>query len=309
MSETRGTNVIRTAVVLAAVLCTGLLATSWAGDGVYSSGMFELGDGQPPAGMPGMADISADPAQSGPDWAELFNADGSARDDYPFDAQGDPMGNGIPDYQELYGGQWAVFTTDYVSMGSDFEGDALMPDGRVFNSVVDADHDLGNAYVYETVDSTGNLVLFAAAERLGDGDSTLELEFNQDLFRLGRGGFGVGAPWKVNGARVSGDILVTMAFFDGALGDVAASVWTGSSWMPLANIVGEGCDASEFLCAISNAGVVDGGEWNGQAIEAGRFVELGLNVGALVSGAQPVFATVRLRTPQDAAFGYFGEGS
>jgi len=309
MSETRGTRVIRTAVVLTAVLCAGLLAPSWAGDGVYSSGLFELGDGQPPAGMPGKADISADPAQGGPDWAELFNADGSARDDYPFDGAGNPMGNGVPDYQELYGGQWAVFTADYVSVGSGFEGDALKADGRVFNSVVEADHDLGNAYVYSTTDSSGNLVLYAAVERLGDGDSTIELEFNQDLFRLGRGGFGVDAPWSVNGSRISGDVLVTMAFSGGALGDVSANVWTGSSWMPLVNRVGEGCDAAEYLCAISNAGLIDGGEWNGQAIEAGRFVEIGVNVGSLVSGPQPVFTTVRLRTPQDAAFGYFGEGS
>jgi len=309
MPETRRNSVIHAAVLLIAVLSAGPLATSWAGDGVYSSGMFELGDGQPPAGMPGMADISADPTQGGPDWAELFNADGSARDDYPYDGAGNPMGNGVPDFKELYGGQWAVFTADYVSVGSGFEGDALKADGRVFNSVVEADHDLGNAYVYSTTDSSGNLVLYAAVERLGDGDSTIQLEFNQDHYRLGRGGYGIGVPWQVDGSRYEGDVLVTLTFSGGALGGVSASTWTGSSWLPLSIISGESCDAAEFLCAVSNAAAIDGGAWDGQAIEAGRFVELGVNVGALVSGTQPVFTTVRFRTPQDAAFGYFGEGS
>ena len=34
-----------------------------------------LGDRGSPPGMPGMADITANPDQSGPNWAELFNAD------------------------------------------------------------------------------------------------------------------------------------------------------------------------------------------------------------------------------------------
>ena len=305
-------SISRFSLLLTVALSLALFGAAFvglAGDGVYSEGMFELGDGVPPPGMPGMADITANSGQSGPDWGEIFNADGSARDDYPLDADGNPMGNGVPDYQELYGGQWAVFTADYVSMGSDFEGDALTADGRVVNSVVQPDHDLGNAYVYSTVDSSGNLVLFAAAERLGAGNSTIEFEFNQDTFRLGHGGFGQNAPWEVLGSRVDGDILVTLTFSGGSLGAVSASAWAGSSWMPLSNIVGESCDASEFLCAICNADAIDGGAWSGHAIEAGRFVEMGINIGALLPGAQPAFATVRLRTPQDAAFGYFGEGN
>jgi len=35
-----------------------------------------LGDGVPPPGMLGMADITANLDQSGPNWAEFFNADG-----------------------------------------------------------------------------------------------------------------------------------------------------------------------------------------------------------------------------------------
>ena len=65
------------AVVLAAALSAGLFVTSWAGDSVYSSGLLELGDGVPPPGMPGMADITANPEQNGPDWAEVFDAEGT----------------------------------------------------------------------------------------------------------------------------------------------------------------------------------------------------------------------------------------
>jgi hypothetical protein len=33
-----------------------------------------------------------------------------------------------------------------------------------------------------------------------------------------------------------------------------------------------------------------------------------VNVGALL-GADPLYTTVRMRTPEDAAFGYLGEGN
>ena len=141
------------------------------------------------------------------------------------------------------------------------------------------------------------------------GRRFVELEFNQDTFRLGHGGFGQNAPWQVVGSRTEGDVLVVLQFSGGALGTGSTSMWTGTSWMLLSDIFGESCDASENLCAVSNAEAIEGGDWSGDAIEAGRFVEIGMNIGALMPGAQPAFKTVRLRTPQDAAFGYFGEGS
>jgi hypothetical protein len=309
MTIHRERRIVYGAIVLTLAAVVVLFAPSWADDSVYSSGLLELGDGVPPPGMPGMADITANPDQSGPDWAEIFDADGSARDDYPLDGEGNAQGNGVPDYQELYGGQWAVFTADYVSMGSGFEGDALTADGAVANGVVQADNDLGNAYVYSTFDGAGNLVIFAGAERLGSGDSSLEFEFNQDKFRLGHGVSGPPALWHIVGSRAEGDILVSLEFSGGGLGAVSTSVWTGSSWTLLSDIPGEGCDVAETLCAVTNYQTIEGGSWDGQTIGAGQFVEMGLNIGALTSGAQPIFTTVRLRTPEDAAFGYFGEGS
>lgn len=282
------------------------VATPVHADGVYTSGLFQLGDGEPPPGMPGLANILESAGQAGPDWGSLFSADGSARDEY--DGEGNPGANGVPDYLEIYGGLWAVFNADDISLGSGFEGSALYPDGRIYNSTVTADHDLGNAYVYFTLDSVGNVVLYAAAERLGGGDSSLEFEFNQEHFRLGRGGYGVGVPWEVLGDRSTDDVLVKLTFAGGMLATAEASAWDGQGWIAVSTVAGEGCDGADALCAVCNGDVIEGGPWNAQQVGAGRFVEMGINVGALL-GAQPVFTTVRLRTPQDAAFGYFGEGN
>jgi len=284
-------------------------------DSVYDANTFQLGDGQPPPGMPGMANILEDSGLSGPDWATLFAADGSPRDDYPLDANGNPAGNGIPDYQELYGGQWVVFTADDVSLGTGLETTALAPDGRVRNGVVGADHDIGNAYVYSTTSSTGNLIVYVGLERLGTGASYFEFEFNQDLFRLGHGGYGRGEPWQVDGERIVGDVLVKMTFEPGSLGTVETSAWDGQGWVGLSSFTGQGCDQGETLCAVCNATVIDGGPWvnydtdgDPEQIAADRFIEAGINVGALL-GSQPSYTTVRLRTPGDAAFGYFEQGN
>lgn len=282
-------------------------------ESVYGSGLFELGDGQPPPGAAGLADVLGASEQPGPDWQDLFDAEGRPRDDYPYDAQGNPVGNGVPDYRELYGGLWARFESDDVSMGSGFEGSALYPDGRVYNSTVPADDDIGNAYVYSTLDATGNVVLYVGAERLGDGDSYLEFEFDQDHLRLGRGGYGVGMPWEIQGERRVGDLRAKVWFAGGALSSASVAVWDGEAWIGFASLDGEGCDGSESFCAVLNASPVDGGPWTNfdsgpdpELISAQRFVELGINVGALL-GSQPAFTTVCVRTPADIAFAYLTE--
>ncbi len=66
-------------------------------------GIFELGDG---TGAPGTADILGNPLQAGPDWADLFNADGSLKD---------TDGNGVPDFEQIYGGLAAIFVKDDTS--------------------------------------------------------------------------------------------------------------------------------------------------------------------------------------------------
>ena len=111
----------------------------------------------------------------------------------------------------------------------------------MFNSVVDADHDLGNAYIYVTESAAGNLVLYAAAERLGTGDSSIEFEFNQGKFVLGHGGYGEGRPWEVVGEREPGDLLLRLSFGFGELGSVEAWAWGGEEWLAVTSAFGEGC--------------------------------------------------------------------
>lgn len=274
--------------------------------GVYGSGLFELGDGQPPAGMPGLADIAGDPAQAGPDWADLFGPDGKPVDDFPYDANGNPLGDGVPDYRQVWGGDGVAFVADDVSLGVAQETSARCDKG-VRRATAAADQDLGFAYFYRTHDGQGRGVLYAGFERLGDGFGTLELEFNQAHFDLGHGGFGVDAPWSIEGTRTPGDLEVTIDF--GPLASSATlSTWDGQGWTAVAALAGEGCDGAESFCLIGNASEIEAGPWTAaagtQTIPAGRFFELGVRLpGAAGAG----FVTVQLRTPQDVAFGYFGE--
>jgi len=299
MSRLRVPNATWTVVAFAAALVAGGLTLSWAADGVYSTGLFELGDGNPPPGFPGMADIVLSGEQAGPDWEEIFDANGVPREDVI----------------ASYGGGLAVFCADDISLGSGFESTAVAYGGAgVMNGVADADHDIGNAYVYTTADSVGDLVVYAGIERLGAGSSFVELELNQMKFRLGHGGYGVGIPWEIDGYRDGGDVLVRITFADGAVQSMTVEGWGQGGWQLLTGVVGEGCDLSELACVIANDTIIEGGPWpnfdtagNPEEIAVNRFVELGVNVDALL-GLQPEFTTVQIRTPEDIAFGYFGEG-
>jgi len=257
--------------------------------------------------MPGMADIMSSDTQAGPDWAALFDESGSWRDS---DA------NGVPDFKQLYGGRAAIFASDDISLGAGTDFTALTPDGRIQVGKVEAQHDLGNAYVYAKGGSSGNLILFTGIERIGGGDSFVEFEYNQNVFRLGRGGYGRGEPWQIDGERLAGDLLVRLKFAGGALSDVEVQSWQdGRGWTALEGFSGEGCDSAEMFCAVSNMSSIEGGPWvnhdtgpDAELISAHRFIEFGINVGALL-GSQPSYKTVRVRTPQDAIFAYFGEGN
>ena len=302
------------AAVLGATVLLALLP--WNGrpalaEGVYGAGLFELGDSAPPPGMPGMAELAADPALPGPDWENLFDATGKWRDDYPYDEFGNPLGNGVPDYQELFGGEWAVLAADDVSMGAPTETSAFHAEsGGVYRASADADHDLGLAYVYTTRDAEGVLVIYGALERLGSGASELQVEINQDHFRLGHGGFGHGLPWEVRGDRAAGDLRLSVAL-GAAPGASVLEIWDGEAWQALTGLPGEGCDAAQDFCLVANVGAIPAGPWAAALgtpgeLDSGRFLEFGLRLPEYGS-TPPAYKTVQLKTPQDVAFGYFGE--
>lgn len=278
---------IRTSFFSLLVCCLAAGGAWAAGHGAYSAGLFQLGDGLKPPGFRGAADIQGTAGQPGPDWADLFTAEGRPRD------------------IKRYGGRWAVFVADDVSMGSGFEGTALAgaPD-LVRNGKAAAADDIGNAYVYGTRDAAGHSVLYLGVERLSSRDSYIEFELNQKAARLGHGGYGFGKPWKVQGARTANDALVRLDFASGTLASVSVSRWSEGQWRPAATVAGEGCDEAERLCAISNATAIAGGPWHPAEIAPGRFVEVGIDLGALL-GSNPALKGVRIRTPGDIAFGYF----
>jgi hypothetical protein len=89
---------------------------------------------------------------------------------------------------------------------------------------------------------------------------------------------------------------------------VTVSRRSGGEWQVLAAVAGEGCDEGESLCALANAATIEAGPWGNQEIAPGRFAEVGVNLGALL-GAEPALTSIRIRTPGDIAFGYFGEGN
>lgn len=298
------------ALVLALVLA-GSSPASADGGSVYSNGLFQLGDGQQPAGFAGAADIAATPGQAGPDWEDIFDSVGGLRDDYPLAADGSPGGNGVPDAIDRYGGRWAVFVADDVSLGSGFEGTASVGGGEfVKNGVASAGADIGNVYFFGTRDSSGNNVVFLGIERLSGADGAVEFEIGQNAVGLGHGGYGHGVPWKVEGERADGDVLLRLSFAGGQLAAATAGIRSEGSWHAISGTTGEGCDAAELLCALSNRESIGRGPWpsvdgGSGEIGAGLFVEVGINVGALL-GTQMQERSLRVRTSEDVALGHVG---
>src|SRR3989454_1379481 len=297
------------------------------------SGYFELGDSLQPE-IPGTAELQGSASFPGPDWADLFRPDGSLRDEVG--ANGQPPGNGVPDFIDLYQGQAAVFVADDVSAGTRIDFTVPRDANHVDRGVVpNVSDELSNAYAYLTNDAVGSPLLFAGIERLNAGASTVELEFDQGLFRLGRGWPGR-TGWEILGRRTSKDLLITLSFgADGLLSSVGVDSWedlsgTGSfGWLRKETLAGEGCNSGDpnavpptsagTVCAFRNAASIPGGGWGsydaaGQpetTLSSDTFLEIGLNVGSLLVISDRTlygYSTIQLRTPSDIAFGYF-EGS
>jgi hypothetical protein len=272
-------------------------------------GTFELGDGLQPI-APGIAELLGDPGQPGPDWEDLFNADRTLKDEV--DASGQPGSNGISDYFDLHGGLYAVFVADQVSAGL-LQDTTTLVDGQVQRGQVPASEDIGNAYVYATHNSQGQLLLYAGAERVGTGDGLLQFEFNQSHVRLGHG-----PPWSITGKKKSGDLNVRMNFAGGVLGSVEIQSWSAAdkSYQTILTLPGEGCDDQRTACVICNSFSVDGGAWenydsSGNPVDTlapSSFAELGLNVGAIL-GANVDYTSIQVKTASDVAFAYFAEGN
>ncbi len=297
---------------------------------------------------------TAEPARAAglllPDWAAVFHADGSLKDEV--DAAGAPGANGVPDYVDLYHGLDAVFVQDNLSDGvaTDMSalllGDGLVGDltvegaedgsepvmtgvaDEVYNGVVGAAHDIGNAYLLAEKGPDGELFLFAGVERIAAfTDTYVEIEFNQDNVRVR-----TGTPWPIHGSHTAGDLRVRLIFTAGLLGAVDFERWIldAATGKGAFQRIKKAKGAADGSCAGAGAHYVfclgappiEGGEvelWDGESdpieyVAPDSFVEVGVNVTRML-GISPDFTAIQIRTPKDIAIstvrnlGYWAEAS
>lgn len=266
----------------------------------------DLGYDASAAGAPvgsGVADLLGASDHLGVDWAVLYAAA--------------TRGRGGSGFVDLFGGLEAIVLEDVVSAGvaldmSALDGAATLGDSMVYNGVVAAEHDLGNAYVYTTRDSGGDLVVYVGVERLEVAAETfLELELNQDRVRVTSG-----APWPIRGERLAGDLLVRVDVVQGVVAAVAARRWVAESGT-FETVVSEGglatsaCNGEPMLllyCA-GRAPVGATAEiWDpeGRAVKAvppDGLLEIGVNVGRMVGPVE--LTALQIRTPEDIILGTF----
>ncbi|MGH9798107.1 MAG: DUF7507 domain-containing protein, partial [Candidatus Polarisedimenticolia bacterium] len=303
--------------VLAGVLLALSVVTYFA---VHGDGLFELGDG---TGAPGTADILADttaPLQPGPDWEDLFNADGSMKD-------GD--NDGDPDFHELYGGVAASFIADDLSQAGQVD-DTIFSQSNKNNHLISTwnwdtgnnppKDDLVNVYSFARLNAFNELIIYAGLERLAEeGDSHVDFEFNQSDIGLdkeipcgddGSGGGADGPPCEFTGEKLVNDLLVVMDFENGGrLGFVEVRRWNGSDYVLIETLGGEGCTADDAICAFNNNVGVDGGPWTNfnrfgdvvTSLPPNAFTELGINVTKLF-GLTPCFGTIQAKTRSSQSF-------
>jgi hypothetical protein len=228
------------------------------------------------------------------DWTTIFNSEGSVMN----------SGNGFD----------AVFLEDKISADVGTDMTALdSATGYVINGPVKTAHDLGNGYVLASRDASGNLLLYAAAERINSEANTfVEIEFNQ-----GKVGLIPGNPWPIYGKRTVNDIKVSFNYIAGNLTSVSIGTWNGSSFDSQSYAVSSqaGCSilsASTDFCngtppaglPMANAEVWDADYKAVQVPSADSFLEIFINVGNLL-GSNVEYSSIVMMTPEDIVLGSF----
>ncbi|MGH2651715.1 MAG: DUF7507 domain-containing protein, partial [Actinomycetota bacterium] len=296
---------------------------------VHDDGLFELGDGAV-ALTAGSGDILGDivaPLQPGCDWADLFPDANPSDDD--FDARA-----------AACGGITSVFIADDLSTSSLVDDTVFAQSNKNIDQVGTWNWDTGNnppkddlanVYAFATLNSAEELIVYVGLERLAeDGDSHIDIEFNQDTVGLDKdpacGSDGVlpdndsnplvndGAPCEFTGEKTDDDLLLVMDFEQGgALGLVRRFQWNDPDGTPgtgdetldqiLPELGGQGCIAGDTICAVNNGGSIDGGPWpnfnrHGAVVTnlpANAFTEVGVNVTQTL-GMTPCFGTIQVHS-------------
>ena len=310
-------------IVLTALVALFLTAGAQA---VHDDNLFELGGVQ-------AANILGDGnAANGPDWADIFDANGNVI--------------------SLFGGTAAAFINDDSSLkgGTDrstFSGaggsnknndpisdaDCAARTPPLTGSACDTWHwdsgnvpakdDLVNGYTYAVVDSNNDLIIYSGLERLDEsGDSHVDFEFLQNSVSIVDGALSNSdavpcndpgpdpTPCAFDGIREEGDVIVSMDFVQGGgIGEVTVREWNGSQYVLEGVAGGEGCNGDDTICAFNNGTTIDGGPWpnldkTGATITQllpNAFTELGVNVSDLL-GFTPCISTVMGKTRSSSSF-------
>jgi len=292
-----------------------LLATLGAPAGaVHDDNLFELGPGVA-SDEGGLTNILGDGIlANGPDWADIFDAGGNTVGLF-----GGVAASFIMDDNSLKG---AVDRTTFSGAGgSNKNNDAISGAGDTWHwdsGNVPAKDDLTNLYAYATNNpANGDLVLYSGFERVDpSGDSHLDIEFFQDDVALDEAvpcndPGNDPTPCAFTGTRTIDDFIVSMDFeTGGTIGTVSFRRWDGTEYVLVEELTtGEGCDATDTICAFNNGGTINGGPWPNidrtgnvvTTLEQNAFTEFGIDLTALL-GSTPCVSTFMGKTRSSSSF-------
>jgi hypothetical protein len=322
----------RFALVPVLVALVALLAVAVA-QAVHDENLFELGPEQG-------ADILGDGnAANGPDWGDLFDANGNDIGSEAFGGLAaaflldDTAQKGETDRTTFSGAGGSnknndpISTADCASFTPPLTGSAC--DTWHWDAGnVPAKDDLVNSYTYATMPESGpradHLILYGGLERLDpNGDSHLDLEFLQNPIDIVDGAVEGTAgipcndpgsdptPCEFAGIREVDDVIVSMDFVQGGgIGTIEVRNWDGNSYeLTGQQDEGEGCNAADTICGFNNGGLIDGGPWpnldkSGAIITQlpqNGFTEIGVDVTALL-GETPCISTVMGKSRSSQSF-------
>ena len=318
--------------IVGPMLLVGLVALIAAGvaQAVHDDNLFELGPAQ-------NADILSDGnAANGPDWAATTTTPPNGI----FDGNRDPVG------LEEFGGAAAAFLFDDTSQkgasdrttfsgagGSNKNNDPISDADcaartpPLTGSACDTWHwdsgnvpakdDLVNVYAYAKVNpADGHLIIYSGFERLDpNGDSHIDIEFLKDQVNLDEAipcnDPGPDAtPCSFTGIRSVGDTIVSMDFVQGGgIGSISVHEWDGTEYIQIGLSGGEGCNATDTICAFNNGSAINGGPWPNfdktgneiTNIAPNGFTEFGVDVTAL-EGETPCVSTIAGHTRSSQSF-------
>jgi hypothetical protein len=297
------------------VLLTAAFALFWiaGAQAVHDTGDFELGP-TPTAPEANITNILGNATDEGPDWADIFDANGDVVSLFGGHAaafiQDESSAAGATDPTTFSGfgtsnkNNDAISTADCENRDPPLTGSDCAPWGWAGGNIPPKD-DLSNVYAYEVIDDNDDLIIYAGLERADpSGDSHLDLEFFQDQVSL------VDPGDEFAGVRTVDDVILSMDFLrGGAIGSVTVRAWDGDEYVQVGLAAGEGCNSADTVCAFNNGDDIDGGPWpnidsHGDVIttlEQNAFTEVGVNLTELI-GASPCLSTFMGKTRSSASF-------